>query len=479
MARDQGSANRGGQRAGAGQMDLVHPDGASSLLAVGEVEAHLLPIGQRVEIDDVEPEHLAERGRIAAQPDVVGGVDDAAEERHDERAAVLHKADQPRRGLVGDQVQAGRDHQPVLREVVARVGEVHSDVGLEQRPVESFHLLDLAHAAGGFGRQLERPPRLPVEEDRDRGRTLRARHRLEVAQLATESHDVVPHGRLLDRSMRNHRAVELLGPRARLPPLKEHDAVRAMRHSLEAPQPHLARRLRHVDLSPVDAARSLFHEDPRSAVTERAHEVARHRRAHGGRRIRRVGIGIEADQVFVRRPLPVVERLETDHEVGGDGHVRGGLLQDLVLGVVALEQRVGGETEEVQLLAGIGPGGRAPRRHDLVPRAVSLGPEVGAPGFVQLLDRPVARLQPFAEGGGRDVAVARRDMAAVFVADVPHDERGVLRVVVCHRLDQPPRRRAIDRAAGAVMLSCAGPQPHPVGQHGQHLGVPVRKPGRR
>src|SRR5205807_6363024 len=114
-------------------------------------------------------------------------------------------------------------------------------------------------------------------------------------------------------------------------------------------------------------------------------------------------------------PLPVVEGFETDHEVGGDGYVRSGLLQDLVLGVVALEQRVGGETKEVQLLAGIRPGGGAPGRHDLVPRTVALGPEVRAPRFVQLLDRSVARLQPVAEGRGRDVAIARGNMAAVFV----------------------------------------------------------------
>ena len=278
--------------------------------------------------------------------------------------------------------------------------------------------------------------------------------------------------------MRNHRAVELLGARPRLPPLEEHDAVGAARHGLVAPQPHLSRRFRDVDVAPVDSACRLLHQHPRAPAAQRAHEVARHRRAHAGLGVGGVLVHIVADDVLALGPLPVVERLEEAHEVGGDRNVRRALSQRLTLDVVAGEQLVRREAHEVELLARIRPCRRPPRRQHLIPVRVALRPEVGPPRPVQVLDRAVSLLQPLAESVGGDVAVAVGDVAAELVAYMPHRQRGMLGVAGGHLLGQPPRGRAIDGAARTVVLPPAVPQPDAVDSHRQHLRMLVRHPRR-
>ena len=121
--------------------------------------------------------------------------------------------------------------------------------------------------------------------------------------------------------------------------------------------------------------------------------------------------------------------------------------EHLALGPQLAAQLVGGEPVEVELLGRVGEGRRDPRRQDLVPVAVVLAPERGAPGVVERVQVAVARAQPAAERGGAHVAVAVRVVAAELVADVPQHERGVVGVALGERLDQPQRVLAVDRAS--------------------------------
>ena len=100
-----------------------------------------------------------------------------------------------------------------------------------------------------------------------------------------------------------------------------------------------------------------------------------------------------------------------------------------------VEQLVGGEPPEVQLLGRVG-GRSGPTRggQHLVEVVVALGPERGAPGVVERVDVvAVAAAQPGAEGRGAHVAVAARVVAAELVADVPQRQRGVVAVALGQR----------------------------------------------
>src|SRR5207248_9519010 len=300
-------------------------------------------------------------------------------------------------------------------------------------------LTRLPDAPGGLARQPERPPRLPIEKNSYVRLALRSTDRVEARKLATQPHHLIPRRRRIKGSMRDHRAVMLLGAGPRLPPLEEHDAVRTPRQRLVAPQTHRSLVLGDVYVAPVDPVGGLLHENPRPPVTERPHQISRERRAHAGSRIAGIWIRVVAHDVFARRPLPVIQRLEEAHEVGGHWNVRREAGEDLALALKALEQRVGRETHEVELLARIGPGWGPARRQDLVPGRVPLTPEVRSPRFVEPADRSVAFQQPGAKGSGGHVAPAGGHVAAELVADVPHGERRVPGVALCHRLDEPPR----------------------------------------
>ena len=310
-------------------------------------------------------------------------------------------------------------------------------------------------------------------EDGDPGPHPAAAQPVEVAQLAAEPDHLLPGGRRLDRAVGDHRAVELLRAGAGLPPLEEHHAVGPPGHGLVAPEPHLARGLRHVHGAPVDPAGGLLHQDPGPAPAERTHQVGGHRRSHRRDGVRRVLVDVVADDVLPLGPLPIVHGLEEAHEVGRDRGSRAVAGEHLALQLVALQEGVGAEAVEVELLAGVGPAGRPAGREDLLPVGVALRPDVGAPGTVQLFERPVAPAQPLAEVGGRHLAVAGRHVAPVLVAGVPHGDRGMAAVALGHRRHQPAGGVPVEGAAGAVLLTGPRPEPDAVGQDGQHLGVTV------
>ena len=234
-----------------------------------------------MEVHDPDAEQVNEGLWITAQPYVRSLVDDAAEERHDQRAAGLDEADYPAGGLIADQIEVGDQDQAIARQIVVWPRKIDGHVPAEQRLVIGLDLVHLTNAIGWFGGQLQGPPRVPVEQDGHVGSTLRAADRVEAAELVTKPDDLLPRRRSVDRAVGHHGAVMLLGSRARLPPLEEHHAVGASGDRLVAPQPHLPGGFRYVDVTPVDAVRGLLHQDPGPAATERSHEVTCHRGAHG------------------------------------------------------------------------------------------------------------------------------------------------------------------------------------------------------
>src|SRR6266513_3596592 len=145
-----------------------------------------------VEVDDPEAEQLNEGLLIPAQPNVLSLVDDAAEERHDQRAAGLDEADDPGGGLIADQVEVGDEDQAIARQIVVWPRKIDGHVPVEQRLVVGLDLVDLTNAIGWFGGQLQRPPRVPVEQDGHVGSTLRAADRVEAAELVTKPDDLLP-----------------------------------------------------------------------------------------------------------------------------------------------------------------------------------------------------------------------------------------------------------------------------------------------
>ena len=194
-----------------------------------------------------------------------------------------------------------------------------------------------------------------------------------------------------------------------------------------------------------------------------------------------VQVVILRDEVHLRRPGPVVHpgRVVHHHEVRRHRDGGGDAVQDVPLGAVVVEQLIGAEPGEVQLLRGVGDRCADARREHLLEAAVVLAPEGRPPRLVERVDVAVAVGEPAPERDRRDVAVAVDVVAAELVGDVPHRQGGVSGIPGGHRLDEPQGELAERRRARAPGLPPAGPQPVPLPVDGQGLGVGPRQPGRR
>ena len=129
------------------------------------------------------------------------------------------------------------------------------------------------------------------------------------------------------------------------------------------------------------------------------------------------------------------------------------LPQDAGLGLHEAAQLVVAEASPVQHLRGVGEGGHGGGRGHLLQARVALGPEVGAPGGVEALDVAVALGQPGPEGPGAGGAEALGDVAAVLVADVPHDDTRVVAQALGQRRGQGGGAFPVNGGAGAVLLA--------------------------
>ncbi len=281
--------------------------------------------------------------------------------------------------------------------------------------------------------------------------------------------------------VRQHRGVVLLRPGDRGPPLEEADRVGAAGHVLQAVAQHLARALRVVGGLPVDRARGVLHQDPGRTAGEPAGPVRAQRQLH----VRGVQtahqVVVVAHHVLLGGPAPVVGAVEVahHHEVRGDRDAGAQPVQHVALGAVLVEQLLGAEPAEVQLLGGVELGGTDPGRLDLVPVGVVLGPERRPPGRVQGLEGAVALAQPPAERPRAHVAVAVRVVAAELVGDVPHREGRMVRVAGGDVLHQRQRVPAVDRRARAPALPAPVAQAPALYVDREHLGMGPGQPRRR
>ena len=411
----------GEQRGRPGQVDDVLPEtaGRAGFGRVQAVEGDGHPLGQRRQFLHAQAEQIAPGGRVAAEPHPVGRVDDPGEERDQGGAAAFDEpAHVPGTG-VGDQVERGDDHEPVAGQVALGVGEVDADAGVQQRAVELADQLGLAQPAGRVRVKLQRPPALPVEQQRGLRVHQAASDRGQPAQACAQAHHVAPDP-AVGPGVRQHPAVELLGPGGSRAPLERQHRVAAARHRLQAERAVLARRLGHVDAPPVHRARGLLHQDPGPPAADGAGQVVGHGGGHVRLGVGRVGVAVHGHHVELGGPPELVHGPEQPHEVRGDRRARAVRREHVALGAVAGQQLVGAEPGEVELLRRVAEGGCRAWRLDLVPARVVLAPDRAAPCLVQPSDLPVARLEPAPERGRGLLAVAGRHVAAVFVADVPH-----------------------------------------------------------
>lgn len=464
-----------------GDADPIGPQGAGGgTVHAVQVDVDRLGVEQRAELLDADAEQLAQGARVAAEPNVVVLVDDAGEVRGDQVAAVLGVPGE----LLGERgrhdVQDRRDQDLVAVEFGLRGDDVGPDAEGEQRGVPVQRLLPVAELGGGVGVLLARPPRVPVEDDSDPGRlTLGPGDRGEglegLSEAGHRAEDLA-----VGSGVRHHRRVVLLGAGRRLAPLEEAHRVGAVGDVHQRVTGEVARPLGHVDRLPVHGAGGVLHQEPGTATGDAADEV-------GGEgqlvAVLRAGhhVVVVGDEVDLGGPVRVVHSLGVahHHEVGGDRNTGRELAQHVPLRAQMVLQHVGGEALEVQLLGGVRVGGGQPRRQDLLPVAVALGPERRAPGVVEGVEGGVAGAQPVAEGAGGVVGVVVDVVAAELVGDVPGDQRGMVRVALGHLPHQAQRVLTEDGRGGTPVLARPGPQRLAGGGDRKDLRVGGAEPGRR
>ncbi len=243
---------------------------------------------------------------------------------------------------------------------------------------------------------------------------------------------------------------------------------------------HLTRRLGHVDGLPVDRRRGVLHEQPGAAAGHAAGEIGVEGQADVVARVGRHQVVVHGDDVGVPgEGVPVDLLLEGAEQVGGDRDAGGGLAQQRALRPVPGEQGVGGEAAVVEFLAGVAEGGGVAGWVDLLPVAVALPPEVGAPDVVDPVQRRVAVAQPGTEGLAAGVAVAEGVVVAPLVVHVPHDDGRMVRVPSRQFPDDGVGRPGVVRTAGAERLPAAVGQPGARRGQRERAGVGLAEPGRR
>ncbi len=188
---------------------------------------------------------------------------------------------------------------------------------------------------------------------------------------------------------------------------------------------------------------------------------------------------VVGDDVDLAPPLPQVGRLARErHEVRGDGDV--GVRPDRVaLGDEARPELVVAEPCEVETLGGVDHARRGGGQPDLLPVAVALAPERGAPPGVELVEGAVARTQPVAERVQSVLGVVLRDGHAVLVVHVPERERGVGPVALGERTRDPGGRSPVGGRARGDHAARAEPEGDTVARDDPRVGVRPVEPGGR
>src|SRR5699024_2993546 len=405
-------------------------------------------------------------------------IDDPGEGSDHQASAVAHVRGDVRRRRIGEQVGGrGQDHA-VSAEVVLGVGEVDGDVIAPQPLVPGLDLCAMAERDGGPPREVLRPVRLPVPQDRHVGLDAGAAQVREAVQARTELGDLAPDP-AAGAGMRDHRRVELLGPLAGGAPLEEHHRIGSAPHVREGVAGHLAGLLGDVAVLPVDPRGGVLHEHPRAAAGDRSGEVGVEGQLDEVPLVGRDQVVVVGDHVDLVRPRPQIDvRAGVRHEVRGHRDVRGDLVQHVPLRAEAVEDLGGAEAAPVELERGVLHRGGGQRGVDVLRFSEDLPPEGGAPGGVDAVQRPVALERPAAERLLREGREALADGRAVLVVHVPEREGGMVPVALGQGAGDAGGRLAVGGGRGAGHAARARAQRSALAVDHARLGMVAEEPGR-
>src|SRR5438105_15497750 len=117
-----------------------------------------------MEVHNPQTKKVLERLRVTTEANVIPIIHDATEEGHQHYAACRDEPFDVRCRLVCQQVKARREYEAISGEVGGRMRKVDHHIRVIQWAVERLDLVDLTDCARGVVRQLESPPRPPVED---------------------------------------------------------------------------------------------------------------------------------------------------------------------------------------------------------------------------------------------------------------------------------------------------------------------------
>ena len=411
-------------------------------------------------------------------------VRDARVVGHDQSTAAHDVIAHPAGRFLGKQVYARQyDHLIVIPGAAHRhhVGG-HTLIGQSAEPRQ--WLVHVMHVLGRRGGVFGGPFGLVVEYHGYTGlREPRSQNALvgQFVQIGAQLAHVAEHGGILAR-VGHHRGMELLRACLGLPPLEVAHRVRTHGHMSQRVAHQLAGLLAVVDLTPVDRAGGMLHQEPRILACDAVDQ------ARGEREL--VQVGLARNEVMVVRheidlvaPIVVVQHRtgRGHHEVRGQGQIRRDLGKRVALGDVERLQRVRAEPLEVEQLARVHEVAVADeaRRHDLTEVVHALCPERRAPRVVHRVDGAVAFLAPLLERMFGVLGIVETVVAAVLVAHMPCDHVRVALVMLGHRTAQLQRVLAEHRTRGPPMLAGARLAHVAAIVFPQHLGMRLGEPHRR
>ena len=133
----------------------------------------------------------------------------------------------------------------------------------------------------------------------------------------------------------------------------------------------------------------------------------------------------------------------------------------------------------IEFLTGIGVGRAIEAgERDVAEMVVSLGPESGAPGLVQGIDRSIFFLQPFLESGETRRAITLAEVAEELVVGLPANHQRIIAKMAGHRARDADRFLLESGVIGAAVLAAAMHHGAPIIVHAHPVGMIFGQPAR-
>ncbi len=216
-------------------------------------QGHGLAAGERAELLDPDPEYVAQRARATTKTRVMLGVHHATAEGHHDVPPGRDVLTQRPGALVGDQVCARGEDQPVPGQITVGMDEVTDHPSPPQRGMISPHQVQVTHLGQRNPAVLQGPPGVGIPQQRNLGGHCGADDLAEARDCTAELADLAEDPGVR-AGVRHHRGVEHLRARGGRPPLEEHDAVRSAGQVPDAVTQHAAGLLGEDAVALVDEA---------------------------------------------------------------------------------------------------------------------------------------------------------------------------------------------------------------------------------